>query len=203
MIDMGGIRTVCMAVLVGFVGLAVAGWAPSPAAANPLLSGYGGPGQGSQAILGSTIIGGGPGSAGGSSAAGGSARSSQASGTFGGGEPRLSAGSGASGGASERSESAGGGSGASTGAVGTGAQTGHRGRASGSVAGAYPSVSAERAYLAVAAGSGRLSAVRLWYVLPALVALACVAFLTRRLVLTNQQGHEGHQSLKGRVVGPE
>jgi hypothetical protein len=32
--------------------------APAPAAVNPLLSGYGGPGEGNQAILGSTLVGG-------------------------------------------------------------------------------------------------------------------------------------------------
>jgi hypothetical protein len=38
------------------VALAVAAWAPSAATANPLLSGYGGPGQGEQAILGGGLV---------------------------------------------------------------------------------------------------------------------------------------------------
>jgi hypothetical protein len=44
-----------------------------PASANPLLSGYGGPGQGSQAILGSALLGG-PGGGGGSGGAGGGSK---------------------------------------------------------------------------------------------------------------------------------
>jgi hypothetical protein len=52
--------------------LAVALAAPLAAQAGPLLSGYGGPGQGNQAILGSTLIGGsGGGSGGGSTGSGG------------------------------------------------------------------------------------------------------------------------------------
>src|SRR5437879_11300009 len=54
------------------VGLAVVAigvcW-PLPAHASPLLSGYGGPGQGSQAILGSTLFGGSGGGSSGSGAA--------------------------------------------------------------------------------------------------------------------------------------
>jgi hypothetical protein len=44
--------------------------AVAPARADPLLSGYGGPGQGSQAILGATLIGGGPSEGGGAGSAG-------------------------------------------------------------------------------------------------------------------------------------
>ena len=44
--------------------------APAAAAGGPLLSGYGGPGEGNQAILGSTLIGGPSGGAGGGSGAG-------------------------------------------------------------------------------------------------------------------------------------
>ena len=56
--------------------LAVAALAPAVAAANPLLSGYGGPGQGDQAILGATMLntprgGGGSSSSGGGSPAAG------------------------------------------------------------------------------------------------------------------------------------
>jgi len=46
--------------------------APAAAASNPLLSGYGGPGEGEQAILGSTLIGG-PNSSGGRAGGSGSA----------------------------------------------------------------------------------------------------------------------------------
>src|SRR5438874_7144215 len=64
------------------VGLAVVAigtcW-PLPAHASPLLSGYGGPGQGSQAILGSTLFGGPGGGSSGSGAASGGEGSSGAS----------------------------------------------------------------------------------------------------------------------------
>jgi hypothetical protein len=46
--------------------------AAGSASANPLLSGYGGPGQGSQAILGSALLNGPPGGGGGATGGGGS-----------------------------------------------------------------------------------------------------------------------------------
>jgi hypothetical protein len=58
--------------------LALAAAMPAAAQAGPLLSGYGGPGQGSQVILGSTLLGGPGGS--GSSGAGGGSSSSEAAG---------------------------------------------------------------------------------------------------------------------------
>jgi hypothetical protein len=54
------------------VALVLALAAPVAANAGPLLSGYGGPGQGNQAILGSTLIGGSGGGSGGSTGSGGS-----------------------------------------------------------------------------------------------------------------------------------
>jgi hypothetical protein len=63
---------------------------PSSAFAGSLLSGYGGPGSGAQAILGSTLIGGGGGAGGGSGrggSTGGSGSSSGASSSTGGGSP--------------------------------------------------------------------------------------------------------------------
>jgi hypothetical protein len=74
--------------------VAVALLVPSAAQANPLLSGYGGPGQGSQVILGSKLIGppsGGGGGTGGSPSASGSTVTPSA--------PASSAGSSASSGA--------------------------------------------------------------------------------------------------------
>ena len=58
---------------VGFV-LAAASWLPAVAHANPLLSGYGGPGQGNQAILGATLL---NGSGGGGSSGAAAAASSR------------------------------------------------------------------------------------------------------------------------------
>jgi hypothetical protein len=63
--DRSTIRTMALA-LAGT--LAVSAAAPLVAQAGPLLSGYGGPGQGNQAILGSTLLGG---SGGGASGGGG------------------------------------------------------------------------------------------------------------------------------------
>ena len=57
--------------------------APAAARANPLLSGYGGPGQGSQAILGATLLNG-PSSGGGSAGTTGSSTGAAATGTPGG-----------------------------------------------------------------------------------------------------------------------
>jgi hypothetical protein len=51
--------------------LALAACVPAAAGANPLLSGYGGPGQGDQAILGAALLNG-PGEGGGNSGGGGS-----------------------------------------------------------------------------------------------------------------------------------
>jgi hypothetical protein len=55
------------------------GAAPAVAAQGPLLSGYGGPGEGEQAILGSALLGGPKGGGGGSAAGGGSGGSGSSS----------------------------------------------------------------------------------------------------------------------------
>jgi hypothetical protein len=71
-------------ILIGLVAGATAAL-PAPALANPLLSGYGGPGQGNQAILGSALVNaprsGGGGGAGGEGGAGGGSGSSGESST--------------------------------------------------------------------------------------------------------------------------
>lgn len=178
--------------------------APACASANPLLSGYGGPGQGSQAILGSAIVGGGgsgsgggsgTGSQGGGSTNGGGSSSAQASGLSHSGE------SGAAGGSSQDGSVGHNGtapaSGGSRGHSGAGATGGTRGRG----AGAYPSAQAERAYLASVSQTGGLSASELAYALLALLLLALTAFCTRTLVRTGGPG--AHRPLKRRVAGPE
>lgn len=58
--------------------LATAAFAPPVAGANPLLSGYGGPGQGDQAILGSTLLNT-PGGGGGSSSSSSNASAAESS----------------------------------------------------------------------------------------------------------------------------
>jgi hypothetical protein len=137
------------------VGLASA-WAAVPATAHagPLLSGYGGPGQGNQAILGSALLGG---SAGGS-------------GTSGGG------GSGSRGGSSSAAHSRT----ATHGAAGT---LGSSKRADALAGGAssYPAVEPTASRSGPALG---LSGADLAYILLAAAALALTGALTRRIART-------------------
>jgi hypothetical protein len=200
---------------------------PALATAGSLLSGYGGPGQGSQQLLGSSVIGGGAGSGGGSGGAGsggGSGGGGYGQGSASGGESlglraASSPGSSPSG---ERTQSgASGSSGSGTGGAGGGGRAGGgAGKGGGSGAGqsdsrshsaagtsgaaviAYPKVSVERAYLA-GAGSGSAEwESGVWpYVLLALAVVALAGALTRRLAAGKGSGE--HRSLKGWVAGPE
>lgn len=165
---------------------------PTLAAANSLLSGYGGPGQGSQAILGSTLLGGGSGGD------GGGGRSGVSSGSFRYGErpggTDSSATSSAGAGGSSGRKSAGGGT--------PGSQAGSGG-ASGGDASTYPPSSAERAS---GAGAGESETLGLYgddrlYVLLVLAGLAFTGVLTRQLARTKAAGR--YQPLKRRVAGPE
>jgi hypothetical protein len=156
--------------------------APVAAQANPLLSGYGGPGQGNQAILGSALLKGGGGGSGGPSIPSGPSAAGSSS-------------SGASVAAAVR------------GAAGSAALTGARGQGSKASSGASPSASgpshrrkAERTAVGgpVAAHRGQspgrpsqpiregaeylgLSGGDLLYMLLVLAVLACTGVLTRRL----------------------
>ena len=192
---------------------------PAFAAAGSLLSGYGGPGQGSQQLLGSTLIGGaGSGGGSGASGSGGGSAGTGSGGSFGlgtasssgsspGGEqtqassstPRSVGGGGekAAGGAGK-----GGGGAGAAGGGGTGYESRPVGGASIATAVAYPKVSAERAYLA-SAGSGSAGwEGKVWpYVLLVLAVLAFTGGLTSRLA--KRKGPRGHRSLKGWVAGPE
>jgi hypothetical protein len=193
---------------------------PAGALANSLLSGYGGPGQGSQQILGSTVVGAGAGSGGstggGSSSGGGGSSETGSSSTFRYGEPANGAGSGSlqsgakstgAGGTSEgkagerRSSDGAGTKPSSAGAGGrrTSEGDGHRRSVAGSSA--YPTVAAEQAYLASAASAGSrtggLSGNDLLYVLLAVAILAVTGVSTKKLA--GKGGSAGHQSLKGRV----
>jgi hypothetical protein len=153
--------------------------APSSAFANPLLSGYGGPGEGNQAILGSTLVGG-PGGGGGSAggAAGGSPGSS----------PGGAVGSGARSAQSDATPTVPSGRGAGVRAGGrtVGAGSGSRGasgKASGGATRAYPVSSAENARQAASGETQTLgiSGEDLAYIFLALGALAFTGVLTRRL----------------------
>jgi hypothetical protein len=121
-------------ILIGFV-VGVAAALPAAAPANSLLSGYGGPGEGNQAVLGSKLLNG-PGARGGSASAGGDGlavkngdRSSTGGGessssTPAGGERESSSGGGSGGGGS--GGSGGGGGGDKTGRPAGGPQTAER-----------------------------------------------------------------------------
>jgi hypothetical protein len=157
-----------------FVIAAILSATPTGASANSLLSGYGGPGQGSQAILGSALLGGG-GTNGGASGGGGDGGGA---GTQGFGEGKSSTGAGAARGGERAGRGAGsrarGGDSHASGSA-TGARV-----VAGSKAGVYPAVSVERAYLAGAGGDGGPSGGELLYGLVALAALALTVLLTMR-----------------------
>lgn len=148
--------------------------APAVASANSLLSGYGGPGQGSQAILGSALLGGGSGGGG-----GGSGSNSSSSGSFRSAEPSGGTGSSVTG-----AVRAGGHAvrrGAAPGASGSRAGGGG---ATGAGSSVYPASSVE-----AASGAGSemlgLSGDDLLYILLALAALALTGAFTKRLARTN------------------
>jgi hypothetical protein len=170
-------------VLTGLIVVAITAAPPALAMAGSLLSGYGGPGQGSQAILGSALLGGGSGGDGGSSGGGPSGGGTAGSGQVGSSGSFHSSGSSPQTGSAITSIRGVSGNG-TRGAPGASGRRGTAGvRASDAGANTYPAVSAERAYLA-GAGSGMLglSVDDLLYVLLALVALVLTGVLTRRLV---------------------
>ena len=88
-----------LTITAAFLVLAVSVVVPAAADAGPLLSGYGGPGQGNQAILGSALVGGGSGGhgsgsggAGGSGVSGSGSAGASSAGAAGSGTVTLSAG---------------------------------------------------------------------------------------------------------------
>jgi hypothetical protein len=152
--------------------------APASASANSLLSGYGGPGAGSQAILGSTLIGGG----GGGPAGGSSGSSGSSSGAAGAGAGAGESGTaGARGGGSEAGARGGNAAGRASGGA-AGARRGH-GRASGGAARAYPVRPLDVVAKPFPSGSGALgiSAADLGYLLLVLALLVATGVVTRSL----------------------
>jgi len=160
----------------------------SSALANSLLSGYGGPGEGNQAILGSALVGG-AGGAGGGDSSGGSSGSNNGSTGSTGSSPGATTGDGASAGLSEAA-STGSSEGGSTSSGGSGSAAG---RTSGSQVGSGKTSGVPaHAYLASSRGdvtqftsggwrSLGVSDVDLGYVLLALGALGVTGVVTRRL----------------------
>jgi hypothetical protein len=163
--------------------------AVTPAAqAGPLLSGYGGPGTGSQAILGSTLLNG-PRGGGGASSGGGSGAS--AGGVSGFGSPGAQA-TGAAG-RSHRAAGAGGAGGPSPAGQGGTSRAGEGnggGPSAGRPAALYPSAQGEAQQSSPMLG---LSAADLLYLLLALAALALTGLLSARLARGAQDGGSGQQ----------
>ena len=180
---MTGHRTISLtATLAGALAIAIT----PVASANSLLSGYGGPGEGNQAILGSALVGGAGGSVGGTGGGGGSAGST---GDSTGSSPGSRA---AAGGQAGRAQASPTGSGRGAAQAGRGARRstdeadGSRaasGNASAGGARAYPVSSGSRTS-AAAGGSvtNGLSGEDLGYVLLAFVVLGLIGVATRRLV---------------------
>jgi hypothetical protein len=157
---------------------------PAAAPASPLLSGYGGPGQGSQVILGSSLINGPPkggGGGGGSQGGGGSTGAGESSSAAAAGRLGTATGSGeAPAGIMVHKHVS------TTGAHGTKAKgVGVHGSSSGSQA--NPALPTHAAVRPAAEGSETLgvSGIDLLYVLIALGALALTAVLTRRIARTS------------------
>ncbi len=182
--------------------LAVLGAAPTVASAGPLLSGYGGPGQGNQAILGSAVVNGGSG--GGHSGSGGStgAGGHSSTGSSSAGVDAAGAGTAApSAGTAPRAAT-----GASAGAKGGApAAASHNGRkqANRQLAGSSGTGSAASAGFSTSsasrggAGGGQtlgLSGADLLYILLAFGALVFTGVITRRLA--REPGGPGRDTAK-------
>jgi hypothetical protein len=173
---------------------------PVSALASPLLSGYGGPGQGNQAILGSALLngpnggrGGGSSGSSGSSGSNGSSVSNGSSGSGGSSRSETSSGAapakgsgGGSGGGSARGGSAASGNGKAGGRQGSGRREGGSQRGTGAAASSaasfYPA--SERVAAGQQGGALGLSAADLVYIILAVGTLAFMGVLTRRMTRT-------------------
>jgi hypothetical protein len=165
-------RSKMRTVALGLAGsLAVALAAPLAAQAGPLLSGYGGPGQGNQAILGSTLIGGPGGGSGGSGGGPEAGTTASAPGT-----PRANG------------LKSGAGTTHATSARGSSGRGAHGASAAGSAAQASGGELSERSYRGFESAGGSsalgLSAGEIVYIVLAAAALAFTGLLTRRLAGT-------------------
>jgi hypothetical protein len=166
---------------------------PTSAAASSLLSGYGGPGQGNQAILGSTLLNGRSNGGGGSSSGGGSAGSGSAS------LANLAAPSTRPALKAHRSHTAGRRSSSSAARGKKAAGTGGLAAASG--AGAYPASTPLRS---ASAGSGALgiSGADLLYIILAFGAVLLTGVLTRQLMRgTDARGGPAAKGMRRRTRG--
>jgi hypothetical protein len=187
-------------ILIGGLLAVLGATSAGPAAANTLLSGYGGPGQGNQAILGSALVGkaklpgrsrergsgGGPGAASGASA---SASGSSAPAPTGSGSSKRSAPAGTPGangaGAGSRRQSGRAQSGAAN-AAAPAAAAGARAHGPETVSGLYPA--SERLPAGQSSDALGVSGSELLYIVLAFAALAIAAVLTKGLARADSAG---------------
>ena len=159
----------------GLLSVALFAAVPAAAHAGPLLSGYGGPGQGNQAILGSTLLGGGSG--GGSTGAGG--ETGQAA-------TATSAGALGSGSSATATRGSSGGGHSNRGGHAAGGLRAHYAPPAALKPVSYPAVEPT----AGTSGGLSLSAADISFVVLAAAALALTGALTRRMVRTRPaKGH--------------
>ena len=153
-------------------------------ASSTLLSGYGGPGEGNQAIIGATLIGGsgGQGSSGGGSESGGASTGARSEGA-----------NAPSSGSSSRSTRSG----------GRARATGRAGQASGSSPRSYTPATAAASSRAAGSSALGLSGTDGLYMILAFGALALTAVITGRLARRADGTEQEMQPLKGSDAGPE
>jgi hypothetical protein len=173
-------RTIFPALLV----VASLALAPAAAGASSLLSGYGGPGEGSQVVLGGHLIGGGGGGGGGTGGGAGAGTSSSATGAAAAGVPTQTRATGGNPSAAARSRAAG--------TSGTSPRGGVRGSASAGAKIAYPSYSTTGSQaIAVDSDPLGLSGVDLIFVLVATALVVFTGVLTRQLAQAPQDATIG------------
>jgi hypothetical protein len=182
-------RTIAMLTLIA---LAISAVLPALANAGSLLSGYGGPGEGNQAILGSALLNGPSGKGGSGGGSGGAAGTAQ-SGSY--GSLIASAGEGQSVGASHRSAVSTDSSGPRSSKSGGKQRHAEADAGKASNAASQPYTQTNRPSTQTSGGGSSqplgLSGADLLYILLALVVLALTGVATRGLVRANVQGDGG------------
>jgi hypothetical protein len=175
------------------LGLAAVLWTAAPASAGSLLSGYGGPGQGNQAILGAALLNGPHGGGRGGSGAGGGPSGGAGAGQT--GSPVTSKGA--------RGPTTSTGSASGRGGRGEGGARSHGPNGSASAGGAptYPPPSSNAALASADSNTLGLSGADLLFVLLAVGVLALTGTLTMRLTRITRPA--GPRALKGRAAEPE
>jgi len=182
-------------IFIGGLLVALTAALPAPCLASSLLSGYGGPGQGNQAILGSALVNG-PRSGGGGGSGGASGSSSAKGGAGTASTTATGTGSSATGASGGSGTSAGGKSGARAGHTRGSAHKDSQeatGGAPASTASFYPA--SERIVVGERSGTLGLSGADLVYIFLAIGTLVFIGVFTRRLTRTSAAG--SRRELKG------